>query len=307
MIATKNFAKDACRLFFWYPFRWSVQSLPFPLLYLLGGVLGHVDYLVSGQKRRQRMYRNVTGVFGPEKGKTIVKQNLKNHVRNMLEFMAYARLTKQNVAKIGSYEGEDILTAALEKGKGVILLTAHFGAKQFLQVALALDGYRLNQVYHHMSSEELSFVQKRVSQQQRKNIEKRIPINFIPAKSFGRPLFDCLKRNEILIIAGDGLGLKRYVDKTYQPFAFFGKKMLFPTNPIVLAQKTGAVIVPVFVIREKAKHRIVFQGPLDPRTPQAIETYTHLLEQQIRANPHLWEFWEEFDEENLLVSSRADC
>ncbi len=310
MIARKNIIKDLCRLLFWYPLRWLVLPLPFIVVYWIGGVMGDVDYFISGRKRVWKMRTNVSNTFGinGKKAKNIVRKNLRNHLCNVLELMKYPNLNRQRIASLVHYDGINHLNTALEKGKGVILLTAHFGAKQLLQVALGLQGYELNQINFHMNEEELSYIQKQISQRQRISIEKLLPLNFILAKGFMRPVFNCLKKNEVLIIAGDGIGLKRHMDTSYSPFDFLGKKMLFPTNAVVLAERTGAIIVPVFVIREKTKHRIVFEPPVncDCGSGEHVETvkkYVILLEKYVRRYPYLWEFWEEFDEENLLISS----
>lgn len=272
--------------------------------------MGYADYYLSGRTRIRKMCKNISDVFGEgeNKAKKIVRQNLQNHLRNILELIKYPQIDRQSISSFVHYEGIAYLNAALEKGNGVILLTAHFGAKQFLQVALGLGGYPLNQINFHMGKEELSYIQKKISQKQRVNIEKQIPINFISAKGFLRPVFNCLKKNEILIIAGDGIGLKRHIDKSYSSFDFLGKKMLFPTRSASLAKRTGALIVPVFVVRETAKHRIFFELPLSDSQSDSqneelslIGQYVQSLEKYVRKYPSLWEFWEEFDEDNIVI------
>lgn len=306
MIVHKNIFKDLCRLLFWYPFRWLVLPLPFVVVYWMGGVMGYVGYYLFGRKRVRRMCINLSEGLGinAEKAKNIVRKNLQNHLRDMLELMKYPQLNRKRIASLVHYDGIDYLNTALKKGKGVILLTAHFGAKQFLQVALGLEGYPLNQINFHMNGEELSYVQKQVSQRQRINIEKQLPLTFIPAKGFMRPVFNCLQKNEVLIIAGDGIGLKRHMDVSYSPFDFLGKKMLFPVNAVDLAKRTGALIMPVFVIREKTNHRIVFEPPLNSCAGgqnEAVQEYVSKLEKYVRRYPFLWGFWEEFDQDNLLA------
>jgi lauroyl/myristoyl acyltransferase len=307
MIADKNIVKDISRLLFWYPLRWLSMPLPFKAGYVIGGIIGNVDYYFSGRKRIRKMCRNVSEALSVDQknARQIVRQNLRNHLRNMLELIKYPQLNRQNIPSLVQYEGIVYLNSALEEGNGIILMTAHFGAKQFLQVALGLQGYALNQINFHMNEEELTFIQRRISQSQRISIEKQLPLHFIPAKGFMRPVFKCLKKNEVLIIAGDGIGLKKHMDMTYAPFQFLGKNMLFPTNAAVLAERTGALIVPVFVIREGARHRIVFEPPLKCGTSthfEVIKEFVLLLEKYIHKYPSLWEFWEEFDEENLLMT-----
>jgi KDO2-lipid IV(A) lauroyltransferase len=307
MLVHKNILKDLCRLIFWYPFRWFVLLLPFAVAYRVGGVIGYIDYYLSGRKRVKKICTNISeglGINGEEAEKVAIEY-LRNYSRNMLELMKYPQLNRERLASLVHYEGIEYLNTALEKGKGVILLTAHFGAKQFMQVALGLDGYPLHQINFHMSSEELSYVQKQISQRQRINIEKRLPLTFIPAKGFMRPAFECLKKNEILIVAGDGIGLKRHMDMSYLPFDFLGKKMLFPVNAADLAKRTGASIIPILVIREGAGHKIVFEPPLNDcsgKPHEWVKKYVLLLEKYVRRYPYLWDFWEEFDQDNLLVA-----
>jgi lauroyl/myristoyl acyltransferase len=307
VIAHRNIIKDAGRIFFWFPVRWAVTLAPDVCVYLLGGAFGAMDYLFSGRSRTRRMVKNVTRALGEAAApETIVRKNLQNHCRNVLEFIKYPRITASNMSRCLCFDGINLLEQELKKGKGVLLVTAHFGAKQLLQVGLGHSGHRVNQINYHMSSEELSYVQKNVSQRQRKKIEARIPAVFIPAGSFLRSAYNCLKNNEVLIVAGDGSGIREHMDDSYCPFDFLGKRMLFPVGPASLAERTGAQMIPVFVVRDRTKHRIVFEQPIDPRRTSiqdATGQYVGWLEDYVRKHPSLWEFWEEFDEDCLLANS----
>ena len=254
------------------------------------------------------MSEHVAQVFGcnQKQAAKTVRRNLQNHFRNVLELIKYPRITPPNISDLLYFDGIDYLDNELKKGKGVILLTAHFGAKQALQIGLGLKGYRVNQINYHMSSEELSWVQKYISQKQRIKIEEQIPVNFIPVNGFMRSAYECLKNNQILIIAGDGIGLKSHMDKSYLPFDFLGAKMLFPTGMASMARRTGAVVIPVFDIRENSKHRIVFEQSINVEHQTDIDSvteYVRLLEKYVRQHPALWEFWEEFEEGNLIAVS----
>jgi KDO2-lipid IV(A) lauroyltransferase len=80
---------------------------------------------------------------------------------------------------------------------------------------------------------------------------------------------------------------------------FFGKKA--PTTPglAVLAMKTGAPVVPVFMVRDGfGKHRLVIQEPLElvhtgdiKKDVEAnTQLFNHTLESMIRQYPDQW-FW----------------
>ena len=303
MIARNNLIKDLGRVLFWFPLRWSVTVLPFSVVYFLGGILGQLDFLFSGQKRRDRMVGNITTAlsFDEKEGEETIKSNLQNHCRNVLELIKYPHLSQKSLGSILSFQGLEILDLELAKGKGVLLATSHFGAKQLLQVGLGLKGYTVNQIRRHMDDSDLTFIQKNVSQRQRLRIEEGIPANFIQANGFLRPAYECLKRNEILIIAADGSGLSKYMKNGHLPVRFLGKEVLFPSNTVSLARRTGASMIPAFVVRQGIKHRMIVEPPLDVSSDEnGLREFASLLEKYVLKYPFLWEFWEEFDCDNLI-------
>jgi KDO2-lipid IV(A) lauroyltransferase len=237
----------------------------------------------------------------------VIRENLQNHITNVLEFIKYPQFNQKNISKYLSIQGLEYLDKELSKGRGVILATAHFGAKQFLQVGLGLMGYKVNQIHYHMTDDELTFVQKRVSQRYRKKIEDKLPVNFISSTSFLRPALTCLKNNEILVVAADGIGIRKHMIKGYLPVPFLGGKALFPLNIASFARKTGSSILPIFVVREfRSKHKIFIEPRLKVQSEHGEDTITEFakrLEKYIYKHPHLWEFWEEFEEGTLIAPS----
>lgn len=313
MVVHKNIIKDAGRILFWFPLRWFVQAVSLRQAQRIGRWLGEIDYRLFGSGRSRKMSSHISEALNisASDARKIVRENLKMNITNTLELMKYPYFTKEELSKSVRFDHLERLDAELKKGKGVILLTAHFGTKQLLQIALGLSGYAVHQLHYHMSSEELSYIQKHVAQTQRKKIESRMPVHFIPADGFLRSAFLCLKNNQILILAGDGIGLKQHMDRSYRGFDFLGKKMLFPTGPYSLARRTQSVILPVFALREEdGRHRIVFEEPIfvgdkDKESLDSTIQYVTLLESYIRRYPRQWEFWEEFDETVLLAEEAA--
>lgn len=289
-------------MLFWYPLRWVVTVLPYPSLVKIAHMLGTFDYLLVQKKRTRKVATTIQETIHCDtaKAKTVVKQNLINHYANTLEFIKYPGMDGHFLSSFVTTENREYLDSALQKGTGVILMTAHFGAKQLLQIFLGREGHVVNQINHHVGGDALTFIQQHISQRLRKKIESKLPITFIPATSFQRKTLECLKKNEILIVAGDGSGIRELMDASYQPYIFFGKKMLFPTGAKTLSNRTGATIIPVFVIREGARHSIVFEKPIRYKQSiqenDPIQTYCQELEKKIRSYPHMWDFWEEFED-----------
>ena len=62
------------------------------------------------------------------------------HEKLFVAYSNFPRLVKFLRSQV-RFVGEDDLQAALQAGKGVIMVTGHFGAVEFLPGALALNGY----------------------------------------------------------------------------------------------------------------------------------------------------------------------
>lgn len=311
MIPHRNLLKDIGRLFFWYPVRWVLLLLPFSSMYRVGTLLGYINYLFSGSAIIITMRRNISEALGysERESANIIRRNLQNHLVNVLEFIKYPQINKNSIRTYLTVDGISTLDNELKKGKGVILATAHFGAKQFMQVGLGLMGYKLNQVHYHMNRHELTLIQRKVSQKMRRNIEDKIPASFIAAGSFIRPAYRCLKNNEVLIVAADGIGMPEHMSRGYLPIPFLGKEMLFPSNMLALAERTGATILPAFVARQEGSHhRLIIENPLHtcPGHPEkSLRDFALRLEKYVITYPYQWEFWEEFKEGTLIANRSA--
>lgn len=306
MIVHKNMIKDAGRVLFWYPLRWMVERISLRAVYSLGTLVGAVDYYASGKKGVSRMKTNLTDTFGVSGTQVdrIVMESLQNHSRNVLEMIKYPQMTAGNTSGIIRFDGLAHLDRALENKKGVVLVTGHFGAKQVLQLGLGLAGYSLTQINYHMKENELTWVQKNVSQRQRIRIEQAMPVRFVSANAFLGSAVKSLKKNKILLIGGDGIGVKKYMGKGYKRFEFLGRQMRFPTGAVALAKWTGAAMLPVFDLRDRFRHTIVIERPIDPKLSHddMLRHYIRYLERYVRRDPPLWEFWEEFDRDTLIDS-----
>jgi KDO2-lipid IV(A) lauroyltransferase len=78
---------------------------------------------------------------------------------------------------------------------------------------------------------------------------------------------------------------------------FFGRKAATATGPVIFAQRTGAVLIPCFILRqEDDRHKIVFGPALDLKkgnSPQEtilinIQRLTDIIESYIRKYPAEW-------------------
>ncbi len=299
MVIDKNLAKDLGRILFWYPLRGLVCALPLPFAYRLGGLLGLVHNALTRPAARQAMRATLSRALAvaPEMAGRLLIRNHQNHLRNTLELLKYPALVRRNNADtISRMEGLGELQAALAEGRGVLVATAHYGAKQLLQVALPAAGFTVCQLNYHAPPERLTYVQRAVAQRLRRGIESSLRVTFIPARGHLRRAVECLQQGHVLIVAGDGSGVEEHRTASDRTFPFLGGSLRVPTGIASLAERMHAPVVPAFVVREGWRHRILL-GPIlrSGQGRDLLADYIALLERRVRERPDLWEFWEEFE------------
>lgn len=245
--------------------------------------------------------QNLTEVFGVKDGvwmSEVVKTYIKNHYMNQLQIMFFPKLRLSNIDKIHIFGGLDLLNKELKKGKGCILLHAHFGPTQLPLHILGIKGYDMVQV-GYLTDKGLSYIGASVAFRLRTKLESKIKANIIQADGFLRPLFQCLKSNGVLMITGDGAGGKEFIG-TYRPFPFCNGTYLFPIGAATLAAKTGAPILPMFITVENGKYKTNIEPPIyvkndDKDIYRATSNFVKIFEIYLKKNPGFWHFWDELE------------
>lgn len=250
----------------WYPIRAIIRFIPFKWVYFLGAVGGRVLYLISREKRTI-MAEEFRMIF-PDKNiaeiKKIVKYSFMNYCISEMEVLLYPVMDSKFIEKILTIEGNEHLDRSLAGGKGVLLFQAHFGAFQMTMPAIGYSGYTMNQISASASiwkEDSSSEIQKRSAGIKAK-YEHTLPVRHISIESSLRPVFRALERNEIVGVTVDGGGGKKTVS-----IPFLGRTANFQQGAADLALRTGAEIVPVFIVTEKGlKHRLVIHSALNLNT-----------------------------------------
>ncbi len=303
MIVKENIARDAMRLLIWYPVRWLVAILPLRVGLNLFRFMGDLDHALSRGKRRAITRRLRTALGGRTDDIRIsaaVREYFRNHYVNQLQIFLFPRLTRSTIGQIHKFTGLEHLDAALRRGHGCILVHAHFGPSQLPLCALGVFGYPVMQL-GYLTDEGLSFIGKRVAFRLRKIYEDKIPARIISADAFLRPVMEWVRKNNVLMISGDGAGGGKFIGK-YRFFPFLGEPTLFPVGAMTLAVKTGAAVLPLFtVLNEDGTYSTVIHEPIDGspgiagnRSPETLSAaFVIKLEESVLRHPHLWHFWDE--------------
>ncbi|HNV23845.1 MAG TPA: lysophospholipid acyltransferase family protein [Candidatus Omnitrophota bacterium] len=273
-----------------YFFSWFFHWIPYSVMRGIAYIFVQLGFLfLIGQKRIARESLEIA--FGKEKSPQEIKNILRkcfDHLgRGMVE-MLYFMAHPQMIGKKVTFEGWEHLEEAIARGKGVIAVSAHFGNFPLMMFSLAKKGYPVNAIIRPARDPILEKdLLRRRTEEGLKNIYA------IPRKECVEQCIRALRHNEILFILLDqnfGNGRGVFVD-------FFGEKAATGTGPVVFSSRTGATILPMFIIREEGDyHRVIIepifeleQGVTDEEILQKnVQRITDIIERYIRKYPHEW-------------------
>jgi len=291
-MSLKKIGKSLGRFFAWVGLNICsliIKIMPARYVYGFANYISLLGYRIA-KKQRKIALESLTVAFGQEKS----RQEIEKIARECFSFMAKSavelmflmdrpKLLKKRVRIVG----RDNLDNALSKGKGVILVSAHFGNFPLLLARLVLDGYKVAGIMRPMrdSRVEKIFLEKR----------RRFKINTIysqPRATCVNNTIEALRNNELVFIPLDqNFGTAGvFVD-------FFHKKAATATGPVVFAQRTQAAILPCFIIRQKDDtHKIILESSLGLLTGKTaeetivinIQRLTDIIESYIRKYPAEW-------------------
>jgi KDO2-lipid IV(A) lauroyltransferase len=258
--------------------------LPFPALLASGRALGAVlRHLPLRFVRTAR--RNIELCF-PELDERGREQLLNEHFKSLgmalMEVPLAWWITPKQLEKIVRIEGAEHLHAALARGNGVILLTAHFTSLELAgRTLLAIAPVKF--LYRPTKNEVLAYALERF----RTGYGGRpIPKDDI------RAFISALRRNECVWYAPD----QSYRKKGAEMVPLFGIPAATNTLTSRLARTTGAAVLPYFLQRLPGSrgYLATIHPPLEnfPSESPVSDTarFNRMIEAQVRVAPeqYLW-------------------
>lgn len=266
------------------------RCLPQSAIRPIGRALGMAAYRTQPRYRRVAL-ANLERAFGAEWDRERIEEMARESFRHLgmtlVEFfLRMPRITGEEVEREVLFEGQEHFEEAFKRGKGVLLITGHYGNWEIMGPRLVRAGYQVNAVSRTADDPG--------TERMIEEIRTRSGMRTIPRRQAARMGLAALRRNEILGILLDQNAAEGGV---FVPF--FGYPASTATGPAVFALKTGAAIVPTFCLREPdGTHRMKVWPPIYPEptgdrardVEQLTAEITRVIEMQIRERPELW-FW----------------
>ncbi len=219
--------------------------------------------------------------------KTLIR-NIYHHFGLLIvELLCMPRYPRKELLDRIIWHDESNLSAALKKGRGVIILSAHLGNWELCGIALAAKGYKINAVGKATKS-ALGNTMLRL-------IRDDNGVHTIPKSSSMKEICARLEKNEIIVFMLDQ-------NMTYKEGVFvdfFGRLAATSPGLALVAARSGAVIIPGYNYRDKDlwHHHCVFlpefhlENPHHQKRANHVHNtalMTHILEQIIKDHPEQW-------------------
>ena len=239
---------------------------------------------------RRRIIKNLHAAFGEiysaATKKGLAKGVQEHFVKNLVD--CFIQLNQPNyVRNIVTIKGMENLVAALAKGRGVIALGAHIGNFVLVGTRLGVEGYSFHTLFRIPSDPRIgtifdNYLPPRLHQRVIPSRPRRVAV---------RQILSALKRNEIVFILGDNL------KKGKVQTLFFGQRVFSPRGPVSLALRSGAAVVPLYLIRNyqggleliiEPEMTLARNGSLPDDITQNTHRIVGYLENLIRRYPDQW-------------------
>lgn len=261
---------------------------PYPLSYFISIFFSYLFFIADSNVNILK--NNLSKVLDLDKDSkkihNIAKKIYINWSKNICDFLKHSVITKDKLKERVKIVGLENLDKALNNGKGAVIFTAHIGNFEWGACRIAAEGYKIWGVSLVRNNDLLNrfFESKRLSK----------GLNTLYINKMLN-VFRILKNNEIVAIPTDW-------DPTQKAkiYNFFGKKAYIPDGPVKIALKSGATLIPSFIVRKgKYQHFQIVGEPLKLYTKgdreaiilKNMEKMIKVLEKYIKDNIEEWEMF----------------
>lgn len=280
------------REWFEYAVVWSLVKLlgilPRGAARALGSGIGALAYRLLSRLHRTGL-RNLEIAF-PDKPASERQQILRRLYRNLgwllAEFCLMPRYTRENSRDFLRYEGLQNYLAARDRGKGVLIVTGHLGA------------WELSSYYHSLMGHAMSIVIRRLDNARVDRLVNNIRClhgnRVLHKDDFARGLIAAMR-------SGETVGILMDTNMTPPQGVFvpyFGRLACTASGLARVALRTGAAVLPGFMLWEEAERKYVLRFgeeiPLvstgDDEADALTNTarFTAAIEDWVRRYPDQW-------------------
>ncbi len=266
--------------------RHTPQQVRFPIL----KALARLAYIVDRRHRRVA-FVNLDIAFGDrmnqKEKKRIVKKTYENLIFVVYELVANDGTDPETFLQKVSFINDHYIKEAIEAGKPIIFITAHYGVWELASLAYGAQYGPITVVGRPLDSKAMNEILTAH--------RNRFNVRLVEKKGALKHLIHALKRNEAVGLLVDQNTARHdgiVVD-------FFGKPVRHTPAAALLARRLNATVIPLFVQTDDYKHYHLKAYPPIPMEKsdnpdedirRHVQAQAYITEQAIRERPDLW-FW----------------
>jgi Kdo2-lipid IVA lauroyltransferase/acyltransferase len=269
-------------------FVYGLRLLPRELARAIGTAIGAIAFRGLGRLRSVGI-RNLELAFPemtPRERKAILRSEYRNLGLLLAEFCKMPDYTAASASEFIRYEGLENYLKARERGKGVLVLTGHLGA------------WELSSFYHSLMGMPMGMVIRRLDNPLVDAFVNRIRClhgnRVIHKDDFARGLIASMR-------AGETVGILMDTNMTPPQGVFvpyFGVLACTASGMARIAEKTGAAVVPGFLLWEESEQKyvlhfgeelnVVHTGDAEQDALTNTAAFTAAMERYVRQYPEQW-------------------
>lgn len=273
-----------------WPILALLARLPAPWTVRLGRILGLAAYHLDRRHRRVAL-QNLELAF-PDMAirdrEALALRSFQNVVTTFLEVPRLGRAPFDEILSRVRPEGAEHFLSALEEGKGVLILTGHFGNWELMALYTGMRGLRVAFVARALDN--------RFFDRWMTRIRSRCGNRVIPKRGALLQVLRLLRRGWAVGFLMD----QRVTGREGVFVDFFSRPAGSSAALALLACRYGAPVLPVYVLRDPSgvghrlcvepKISVVRTGDLARDIVENTKRFQNVLERIIRQHPDQW-FW----------------
>ena len=258
--------------------------------------VGFLYYLVN-RKEKRRIARNVRDLLdGNEEShlQRVTRNTFRGIFSHYFEKMCSAFMETEAIERYVRHhvaiEGADLLVKALEKGKGCILVTAHWGGVEFIPWVLTVGRYPASIILECKTA--------RLAKAFRRH-ESLVGTELIIGEHGGSILaraLQALKSNRVVMTQCDEV--ETWHKRRASTIRLFGRSLYFDNTIEVIAKRTGAAVVGAFLERRAGGRYTlhVEDVSVERNVTSTARECLGLWEKYVTLAPEQWYQWKHWDE-----------
>lgn len=225
---------------FWVVFR-ILGLLPLRALYIVADITAALAYRLA-PNARANVWDNLRHVM-PDAPKSKMRKAAKQVFRSVAYYYAdFSHMPHMDLQhffekRLVFHNVREMLLPVLERGQGVVMLSAHIGNAELAMQGMIPLGAKMVAVTEPIEPPRLSRMMNRIRSS---HGHEFLPVGFAGVKR----LIKGLRDGQALALMGD-----RDIEGPRMRLPFFGQETWMPTGPIELGLRTGSPIFPSFSVR----------------------------------------------------------